>query len=262
MLGHMPSSKPFAAAVALLVVAAPALAGKPKAAANKAAPAPALAEPTALGRAKVAEEVIPLDAADEPRKFAEAYLQALAGKGDDRSRDTLLGGATLNARLETLANWKIVAREPGRSEEGDLADVHANVDRLDREARRALAAMMGGGPAADDPEGLGVEALDADAAQKLLAPTRALAKAFSASHPVLAYVLRVDKEVFWHPRNPARKLVADAGPTGRYRVDFHLFRVETVEGKARVWPLRVLRLRSDKLDTGWRILPASDWNAE
>ena len=27
-------------------------------------------------------------------------------------------------------------------------------------------------------------------------------------------------------------------------------------------PLRVLRFRGPKLDTGWKILPASDWSAE
>jgi hypothetical protein len=222
--------------------------------------------PLAVGESKVSEVTLPVDAMDDARKVADAYLRALTGEGDDKARDTLLGGATLNARLETLANARVVEREPHKSEQGELADVHANVDNLDRAARQALSQLLGGGPAAkDDPDGLGVDILDASQAQQVLAPTRARAAAFFKSHPVFAYVLRVDREVFWHPKNPARKLLADAGLKGRYQLDFHLFRVETVEGsmkKAKVWPLRVVRMRTDTMDTGWKVLPASDWNAE
>jgi hypothetical protein len=41
--------------------------------------------------------------------------------------------------------------------------------------------------------------------------------------------------------------------------------VTSVEGAAktpREWPLRVVRFKSEKVDSGWKILPASDWNAE
>lgn len=221
--------------------------------------------PLSVGQSKVSQQAVDLATEDEPRKLAESYLKALEGKGDDSSRDLLLGGATLNARLEVLSNWKIVGREPWQTETGDLVDVVTNVDNLDKEGRLALAGIMGGGPAGKDPDGLDVQAIDGDQAQQLLAPTRARAAAFLKSHPLFAYVARVDREVYWHPKNPVRKLLTDSGGKGRYQLDFNLMKIETVEGrekKSRVWPLRILRLRTDKMDTGWRILPASDWNAE
>ena len=223
------------------------------------------AAPLSVGKGSVTETKMAVDAQDEVRKLADAYLRALTGDGDDSARDTLLGGATLNARLEVLANYKIVGREPHQTEKGDLADVVANVEGLDKEGRAALARIMGGGPAGgqDDDDGLGMEALDGAQAQQLLGPTRARAAAFMKSHPVFAYVARVDREVYWHPKNPIRKLLADAGGKGTYQLDFHLFRVQTKEGsRARTWPLRILRLRTAAMDTGWKVLPASDWNAE
>ena len=105
----------------------------------------------------------------------------------------------------------------------------------------------------------------ASRAQALEAPTRARAAASLKSHPVFAKVARVDKEVYWHPKNPVRKLLADGGGKGRYQLDFIRFRIETLEGrdkKSRKWPLRMVRLRTDKLDTGWKVLAAADWNAE
>ena len=41
--------------------------------------------------------------------------------------------------------------------------------------------------------------------------------------------------------------------------------VESKEGprqQSRKWPLRVVRFHSDAVDTGWKILPASDWNGD
>jgi hypothetical protein len=241
---------------ALSLAAPPRAKGKP----DKVVPVVA---PLSVGKSEVTQQDVDLATQDEAQQVARKYLAALTGEGDDKGRDALLGGATLNARLEVLSNAKIVAREPYQTEKGELADVVANVDALDKEGRAALSKMMGGGPASDDPEGLDVQVMDGAQAQQLLAPTRARAAAFLKSHPVFAYVARVDREVYWHPKNPVRKLLVDAGGKGRYQLDFHLFKVETVEGKkARTWPLRVLRLRTDTLDTGWRILPASDWNAE
>ncbi len=240
-----------------LMGAKPPKGGKPEKPAEKPAP-------LSVGEAKVIQTPLTVESQDEVRKMAEAYLKALTGQGDDSARETLLGGATLNARLEVLSNWKIVGREPHQSETGDLADVVTNMDNLDKEGRTALARLMGGGPASE-PDGLQMEELDAAQAQQLLAPTKARAAAFQKSHPVFAYVARVDREVFWHPKNPMRKLLADTGGKGRYQLDFHLFKIETTEGrekKVRAWPLRILRLRTDKLDTGWKVLPASDWNAE
>jgi hypothetical protein len=222
------------------------------------------AAPLSVGEAKVTTNPVDLTVMDEPRKIAEAYLKALAGEGDDSARDTLFGGATLNARLEVLANWKMVEREPWNSETGELSDVATNIDNLDKEGRAALAKLMGGGPG-EDPDGLAMQELDAAQAAQLQGPTKARAAAFQKTHPVFAKVARVDKEVYWHPKNPVRKLLADSGGKGRYQLDFIRFRIETLEGrdkKSRKWPLRLIRLRTDKLDTGWRVLPAADWNAE
>ena len=102
-------------------------------------------------------------------------------------------------------------------------------------------------------------------AEKLLAPTREKAAAFKKAHDVLAYTLRVGKEVYWHPKNPMRPLLAKAGTSGKYSLEVHLWTVLSKEGAAktpREWPLRVVRFKAGKLDTGWKILPASDWNAE
>jgi hypothetical protein len=36
---------------------------------------------------------------------------------------------------------------------------------------------------------------------------------------------------------------------------------EREKGKqTRLWPLRVLRIKSAKYDSGWKVLPASDWD--
>ncbi len=222
---------------------------------------------TPHGKATVVDTPVDLATRDEPRQTAEQYLKAIEGSGDDGGRDLLLGGATMTAKIFTLPNWKIVSREPYRKETGNLADVAAHIDAIDRAGRTALSAVMGGGPlGAGDKEGLGARELSADDATRLLGPTRTLATAFQVSYPVFAYVARVDRAVYWHPKNPIRKLIADAGRKGPYQLDLHLFRVETLEGLGtptpRVWPLRVLRLKTATFDTGWKILPASDWNAE
>jgi hypothetical protein len=120
---------------------------------------------------------------------------------------------------------------------------------------------------AGDDDGLAVQELTAEEAKKVLEPTRARAKALTRSHPVFAYIARVDKQVYWHPRNPFRKLLEDAGTKGPYQAQIDLFWIETVEGAhadkhVRRWPLRVVRFSAGALDTGLKILPASDWNAE
>ena len=232
-----------------------------------AAPAKKSAPAGPIGSSKVVETPVALATADEPRKVAEAYLKALTGEGPEAGREALLGGATLTAQIFTLASWKIAARDPTKTETGELADVRANVDALDKEGRNALSKLLGGGPAADLAEGdMKLDELTAADARQLLDPTRARAQAFLQSHPVFAYVFRVDKEVYWHPQNPVRKALADAGGKGKYTLEFHRFWIETEEGLGtktiRKWPLRVVRLRSPKGDTGFKILPASDWNAE
>ncbi len=199
---------------------------------------------------------------DEAQDVAESYLKAISSEGDEAGRDLLLGGATLNAKLFTLENWRIVEREPARVEQGDLAVARKLMADLDKAGRQALAKIV---TAASGPDGLSMTEVSQEEAARLLAPTRERAKAFVAKFPWLAYVARVGKEVYWHPKNPLRPVLEQAGTSGRFTLEFHLFKIETKEGPRqvpRVWPLRVLRLRTDKLDTGWKVLPASDWNAE
>ena len=218
--------------------------------------------PTTL--AAVTDTVVETATQDAQRKTAEEYLNALSGAGSDAGRDHLLGGATMTARIFQLENWKVVGREKHRREVGELADLNALVDGLDREARTALGKLMGGGPGSDD---LSTHEFSAEEARKILEPTKAKAALFTKTHPVFAYVARVDKEVYFHPQNPFRPLLQKAGANGKYTLDFDLFWIETDEGlsaekTARKWPLRVVRFVSDKVDTGYKILPASDWNAE
>jgi hypothetical protein len=152
---------------------------------------------------------------------------------------------------------------------GEVADLNGYVTAIDKAGREALASMLGGGPGATagDPDGMGMQEISAEDAQKILAPTKAKAAAFNNSHPVFAYVARVDKQVYWHPKNPFRKLLADSGAKGKYTIDIDHFFIETVEGahedkNVRKWPLRVVRFQANGQDTGLKILPASDWNAE
>jgi len=247
------------AAAALLATTAAWGAGK-KAAAKKEPPLP-------TAKAQVTDSPVPVDTKDDARKAAEAYLNAISHQGNDGAIESLLGGATLTARLYSLENWKIVGREKHRHEVGDLADLRGYVEAIDKAGRDALTSMLGGGPGAADDDGLDVQEISAEDAKKILEPTRRKAGAMTKSHPVFAYVARVDKQVYWHPKNPFRKLLADAGPKGKYTCDFDLFWVETVEGahedkNARKWPLRIVRWQAGGLDTGYKVLPASDWNAE
>lgn len=239
-----------------LALALPAGAG----AAGKKKPEPALPQTMA----QVTDTPVELTAQDPQRTVAEAYLNALSGQGADQGRDNLLGGATMTARIFQLENWKITGREKHRREVGELADLNALVDALDREGRTALGKMMSGGGAGGDE--VAMHEFSADEAKKILAPTKAKAALLTRTHPVFAYVARVDKEVYWHPKNPFREVLAKAGPQGKYTLDFDLFWVTTEEGlaekTARRWPLRVVRFVSGSEDTGFKILPASDWNAE
>ena len=224
--------------------------------------------PLPAGKATFEDTVVPLEKQDEARKVAEDYLKSISHQGNDGAIESLLGGATLTARMFTIENWKLVARKEHRHEKGEIPDLNGYVAAIDRAGRDALSAMLGGGPAAStDDDGLGVQEISVEQAQKILEPTRRLASQFKKSHPVFAYVARVDKEVYWHPKNPFRKFLADSGGKGTYEADLDYFTVETVEGAhedkhVRRWPLRVVRFRVNGTDTGLKILPASDWNAE
>lgn len=214
--------------------------------------------------AAVAVFAVPALAQDDAdaKKVAETYLNALTGAGDEAGKDLLLGGATMNAQLFSLENWTLKSKDPVRKEDGDLAHAVQQMNELDKAGRSALTGLMGVEAVGDD---LKMTEVSADQAAKLLAPTKVKAAAFQKSHAVLTYALRVGKEVYWHPKNPMRAVLAKAGTQGKYSVEVHRWTIQTTEGPAktpREWPLRVLRFKSQKIDTGWKILPASDWNAE
>lgn len=198
----------------------------------------------------------------EQRKVAEQYLNALTGAGDESGKELLLGGATMNAQLFSLENWRIVSKDPVEREEGDLGRAVQMIHELDRAGRQALTQLLG---AAQGSDGLELTQISQAEAARLMAPTREKAERLLATYPVLAYVARVGKEVYWHPKNPLRSLLARAGKSGKYTLELHRWQIESREGPRkvpRVWPLRVLRFKSAKVDTGWKVLPASDWNAE
>lgn len=199
---------------------------------------------------------------DEAKKVAETYLNALTGTGDEAGKDLLLGGVTMNAQLFSLENWKFKDKDPVKKEDGDLAHAVQMMNDLDKAGRTALTKLMGVEAVGDD---LKMTEVGQAEATKLLAPTREKAASFSKAHGVLSYALRTGKEVYWHPKNPMRAVLSKAGTSGRYSIEVHRWTIMTTEGPAktpREWPLRVIRFKSTKVDTGWKILPASDWNAE
>lgn len=198
---------------------------------------------------------------DDPKKVAIAYLKALDGSGKQSARELLLGGVTLTAEEVSIPNWKIQDRLVQR-EEDDVKGAVELMKALDRSGAEALTKIMNlaesGG--ADD---IGVATVSQEQANKLMAPTQISAKRFKERYPVFSYCARAGKEVYWHPANPWREVVKKLGSSGRYVLEFHRFNIlETSGGKSRVWPLRVLRIKTDSYDSGWKILPASDWDPD
>lgn len=201
------------------------------------------------------------DDEEDAKKVATTYLNALTGKGDEAGKDLLLGGVTMNAQLFTLENAELKALEK-KSEDGDLGKAVQLMSELDKSGRKALTKLMGAEAVGDD---LKITEVTKDDAEKLLKPTLEKAQAFLKSAPVLAYTCRVGKEVYWHPKNPMRAVLAKAGNSGKYSLEMRRWTVVSREGPnktPREWPLRVLRFKTNKVDTGWKVLPASDWNAE
>jgi hypothetical protein len=191
---------------------------------------------------------------DDARKVAEAYLNALSGKGKDEARDLLLGGATLTARDFSIPNWRIESRDEGRLEEKPLLGAVKAMWMLDKIGAEALNMVV-----VQEGENM---ALTQEQAAKMLGPTREAAVKFQEQYPLFAYVARVDKDVFWHPENPWRKEVKKLGKEGNYTLELHRFMIEEKEAgkQSRLWPLRVLRVKTKTYDSGWKILPASDWD--
>jgi hypothetical protein len=193
-------------------------------------------------------------ALDEPRKAAEKYLNALQGKNDGSAREFLLGGATLTANDFSIPNWKIIKRDGARTEERSLPEAIKAMWHVDKVGAESLNTVV-------VAEGDNLT-LTQDQAQKILGPTRDAALAFQDRFPLFSYVARIDKDLFWHPENPWRKEVKRLGKDGNYKLEMHRFTIEEKEpGKpARLWPLRVLRVQTNSYDSGWKILPASDWD--
>lgn len=193
------------------------------------------------------------------KTVAETYLDAISGKGDESGRDLLLGGSTLNATLFALENWRIVRTLAPRREEADLGAAAQMVHELDQASREAAAGLLGV-TTSEEP----VEMITPEVAKELMRPTQASADRFVSAFPLMAHVLRVGEAVYWNPKNPARTFVANA-PSGGYLLDLQSFEIETIEGPRKVprtWKLGVLRFKTAHLDTGWKVLPAADWNAE
>jgi hypothetical protein len=201
---------------------------------------------------------------DPVHQVARAYLDALIGTGDDAARETLLGGVTMNASIATIGSWKILAEDPVRKESASLLTASQLMTDLDKSGRATLAALLNqSGAVSNDIQ---VRELSESEANRLLAPTKERASRFFRTLPVLAYVARVSKPVYWHPKNPIRPLLTQAGTDGTYSLEVHRMTIESLEGprkEVRRWPLRVLRFTTSRgLDTGWKVLPASDWNGD
>ncbi len=197
------------------------------------------------------------------QRTAAGYLNALSTSGDDAGRELLLGGVTLDARLATVDSWRIVSRDYVKKETGGLKMVTAMMADLDRAGRRSLAELLKQGSSSAD---MAFVEVTRDEASRLLGPTRERTEAFKKTLPLFAYVARVGREVYWHPKNPVRPLLQQAGTDGTYNLDVYHFTIESTEGprkEAHRWPLRIVRLTTSAgLDTGWKVLPASDWSPD
>src|SRR5258708_2097790 len=193
------------------------------------------------------------DSEEEALNVANTYLNALTGKGSEAGKDLLLGGATMNAQLFSLENAELSAKET-KKEDGDLGKAVQMINELDKAGRKALTKLMGAEQVGDD---LKVTEVSKEEAEKLLKPTLEKALAFQKASPVLAYVCRVGKEVYWHPKNPMRAVLGKAGSSGKYTLSMYRWTVTSKEGPnktQREWPLRVVRFKSGKTDTGWKVL--------
>ena len=191
---------------------------------------------------------------DEARKVAERYLKALAGEGSELAGSFLLGGLTLTAQDFSIPNWRIVSREEPRIEERLVADAVRMLWALDGAAAESLKNIV-----VAEGESL---SLTQEQAVQLLGPTREMAVQLQERFPLFSFVARNGKDIFWHPENPCRKEVRKLGQDGSYRLTLHRFTIEERENGARtrLWPLRVLRMTTNNYDSGWKILPASDWD--
>ncbi len=197
---------------------------------------------------------------DDAKKVAVAYLKALDGSGNQSARELLLGGLTLTAEEVSIPNWKIQDRLVQR-EELDVKGAVERMKALDKSGAEALTRIMNLAESGGDD--MAMATVSQEQANKLMAPTQVAARKFKERYPVFSYCARAGKEVYWHPANPWREVVKKLGSSGKYVIEFHRFNVlEKQSGGSRVWPLRVLRIKSESYDSGWKILPASDWDPD
>lgn len=198
---------------------------------------------------------------DAPRRIAVAYLKALDGSGPQEVRELLLGGLTLSGEEARIPNWKIQERVV-QKEQLDVTGATGLMKALDESGAKALTNIMNLAEGGGDDD-VGMETVTQDQANKLMAPTRAAAAVFKKKYPVFAYCSRAGKDVYWHPSNPWRQVVKELGSEGEYTLEMHRFNVlEKSKDGTRAWPLRVLRIRAGGYDSGWKILPASDWDPD
>lgn len=203
----------------------------------------------------------PLAAKDDlPRKIAVSYLKALDGSGNQKAREFLLGGLTLTAEEVGIPEWQIRDRIV-QVEEKDVKGAVEMMKGLDKAGAKALNDIMN---VAESTGEFGMASVDQDTANKMMVPTQKAAKKFKEKYPVFAYCARAGKEIYWHPANPWREVIKKLGNRGKYKLEFHRFNVEekAKDGSTRVWPLRVLRITAGDYDSGWKILPASDWDPD
>ena len=218
-------------------------------------PAPKAAPPVELKSLPPVETTDGPGALDEPRKVAEKYLKALEGKGDGTAREYLLGGSTLTANDFTIPNWKIKKRDAPRIEERGVDGALAAMRDLERKGAEALNNVV----VSEDNS----VSFTQEQANKMLEPTKIQAQKFMDAYPLFSYIARARKDVFWHPENPWLKEVKKLGRGGDYKLEVHRFTIEEKDpggGASRIWPLRVLRVTTKTYDSGWKILPASDWD--
>ena len=190
---------------------------------------------------------------DAVHRVARAYLDALTGAGDEAARDSLLGGVTMNASMARIGSWRVISEDPVRKETAALETAAQLMGDLDKAGRSMLANSLTESAALSND--LQVRDLSEADGKKLLAPTRESAMRFFRTLPLLSYIARVSKPVYWHPKNPIRPLLARAGTDGTYTLEVYRMEIESLDGprkEVRRWPLRVLRFTTSKgLDTGW-----------
>lgn len=205
----------------------------------------------------------PAFAQDDANAAAKKYLDALTG-GDASGRDLTFGGATTSVQLETLENYELKG-EAKKQESGSLAELQMAIAKLDKAGKSGEEKMLAKakkGKAGADLEMVEVTPEEMKAINDV---TKKEQEAVKKKFPAFAKICRVDKGLYWSPRNPARKLLKEAGRDGQYSLALHIFDVETKSGprqEPRVFHLKVFRFQAGKVDTGYRILAAADWGAD